>query len=249
MKKLLSIALIILMATSACKKPAPAKVDPSAKDVTIQFKNNAGGQTLMLDDVVRYTGANGQMFSVSMLKYYIGQVKLYNVNGTVVTLPGYHLINEDPVTKKTALKMAQVPMGKYNKITFLMGIDKTTNATGSQEGDLDVSKGMYWEMVGYTFLKHEGKYKSSNGSEKPLLLHFGTNVALGTEKSFVFPTEMEIGTANKIINVNFDLAKAYSNGYDLNVNDFHMSSDISEVPWIEAYRDNLNTSFSLGAIE
>jgi hypothetical protein len=248
-KKLLFIALLFVVALSACKKPAEVIIDPTAKDVTIKFNNSAGGQTLVLDDVVKYTSANGQMFSVSMLKYYIGQVKLHNVNGTAVTLPGYHLINEDPVTKKTSLKMAQVPMGKYNKITFIMGVDKSTNASGSQEGDLDASKGMYWEMTGYTFLKHEGRYKATNGAEKPLLIHFGTNTGLGQEKAFTFPAEMEIGAANKTININFDLAKAYSNGYDFNVNDFHMSSDISEVPWIEAYRDNLHTSFSLGAIQ
>jgi hypothetical protein len=249
MKKILLVAVMALVAFGGCK---PAKVvteQPAPRDVSIQFNNTAAGKPIVLDDVINYTGANGQMFSVSMLKYYIGQIKLHNVNGSTINLSGYHLINEDALTKKIAVTLPKVPIGKYNKITFVLGIDKTTNATSSQEGDLDASKGMYWEMTGYTFLKHEGKYKSANGSEQPLLLHFGTDAGYGSEKAFTFPTEMEIGLANKTINVNFDLAKAYSNGYDFNVDDFHMSTGASELPWIEAYRNNLQTCFSLGSIK
>ncbi|MFM2385315.1 MAG: hypothetical protein RL660_72 [Bacteroidota bacterium] len=243
MKRIVFVMMLaVLFGATSCEKTAPTA------DVNIQFDNMANSKALVLDDALSYTTPMGQSYSVSMLKYYIGNVVLVDAAGTEVKLDGYHLINEGTPGQKLKITMPAVANGNYTKLKFSLGVSPKMNAAAQIGGDLDVSNGMYWEMVGYTFLKHEGRYKKADGTTDVFVIHYGRDYGYIDNIEIPLSTAEVEGVA-RTIRVKFDLDKVYGNGYDMHVDNFHMSTSDTEIPWIYKFRTNLSEAFSLRSIE
>jgi hypothetical protein len=241
---IVGLSLLMSVGLFACKKPASVASDAP---VQLRFNHIANGKPLVLDDALGYTSANNQVFSASMLKYYVGKVQLVKADGTTYDVAGYHLMNCDAGGKKT-IDMAEVPNGTYTKVRFCLGVDKTSNATATIGGDLDVSNGMFWEMVGYTFFKHEGKYTNAAGNTDALVLHYGRNEGYIPQIDISLGSGLVVAGNRKVIDLNFSLDKVYSNGYDFNTYNFQMSSSDLELPWILVTKANLPGAFSFNSI-
>lgn len=151
----------LLFAAASCKKDQ--EYDSSIKsEISIEFDNVAGSSDLQLNTGT-YTNALGQNFTVTKLKYFVSNIKLTNVNGTVYTVPqgdSYFLVDEsDAATHEVELS---VPEGEYKTLSFMIGVDSLRNTTdvASRTGVLDVSAAaadMYWSWnSGYIFFKLEG---------------------------------------------------------------------------------------------
>jgi hypothetical protein len=244
MKNICKLSVLVMLTLLSCN-PKEKLLDAT---VTVKISHSANGKPIVLDDALNYTNGMGQSFSVSMLKYYIGKIQLINDDGSVYTMPEYKLINCD-LGDKTAVDLAKVPNGTYNKLKFCVGVDATSNATATIGGDLDVSQGMFWEMVGYTFFKHEGKYKTTAGDVQPLVLHYGRNEGYIQEVIINFATPLFVEGGAKIVEADFALDKVYDNTYDFNMYNFQMSATTAEIPWILKTKSGLAAAFTFKGIK
>lgn len=124
-------------------------------------------------DTVAFTTVNGQSFSISALRYYVGNVSLQNADGSTVHKQGYYLVGNDE-EGKGAFVLDSIPEGSYTSISFIVGVDSADNVTGPMEGDLDPLHGMYWTWAtGYIFFKLEGASPSSPQPRNIIEYHLG----------------------------------------------------------------------------
>ena len=169
----------------SCKKDSALKenvTDPSINKpidatkygkVTINITNKAGDNDLVLN-TANYVNANGDNFTVSKFKYYISNIVLKKSDGsTYAQKESYHLIDNKKGNKYT-ITLDSVPLGTYNGIDFLLGVDSARNTSGSQTGALDPAMGMFWSWnQGYIFLMMEGNSPNSTAFNNTLIFHIG----------------------------------------------------------------------------
>lgn len=157
MKKIviLSVCLAIGIASIAfVSKPVPGA------SLVIAFDHYAGSAPLRLDTVA-YRNDLGQPFMVTMLKYYIGLIRLDEEGGSSVSFKDYYLVDEEDEASGS-IALSNIPAGRYTGISFLVGVDSAGNCSGAQAGALDPVHGMFWAWnTGYIFFKLEGKSASS----------------------------------------------------------------------------------------
>lgn len=172
-KNTLLFALAIVAVTfSACKKDDPATGDdPGTFDLI--FDNRIGDQpaTLVGTDATDfpYTNGMGQSFNLTLLGYYISKVELSGPNGETYTdvlatgpaadqVKGfYHVLESDPASQ--TIHLENVPAGKYDQVTFTLGIDAATVQEGATGGVLDPAEGAWlwnWD-AGYIGFAMEGR--------------------------------------------------------------------------------------------
>jgi hypothetical protein len=171
MKK--NLTFIILFTTalfSACKKDnsIPDFDEQNLAPLSIEFDNIVGGRTLALNNTATpYTNSKGEKFSISMVQYFISNIKVTSTDGKEYTVKqdsSYFLISgTDRTTRFTPVK---VPEGDYSKVTFTIGVDslRSTMPIDKRTGVLDPAAGgghdgggMYWGWnSGYIFFKFEG---------------------------------------------------------------------------------------------
>jgi hypothetical protein len=169
MKKYFKIVLVALssgLLFGTCKKeklPGGPGTQDNLVPLSIEFDNIIGGQNLFLN-AVNYTNAVGEQFNVSLLQYFISNIKLRKTDGTEYAVnqdSSYFLIKEsDPATRFARFK---VPAGDYNQLSFILGVDsmRSTMDISKRTGVLDpaggMDDGMYWGWnSGYIFFKMEG---------------------------------------------------------------------------------------------
>ncbi len=177
--KRLSIIAALLMGVlffTACEKD-----DDGDKQTfgtfDLQFDNKVGDQEVTLVDATnsdfKYTNSHGQNFNVSLLGYYITNIKLEGPNGEVfvdsVTTGAlasdvrgiYQVLESDAASQ--LIQLTNVPAGKYNKVTFTVGIPADIVQEGATGGVLDPAEGAWlwnWD-AGYIGLAFEGRSPAS----------------------------------------------------------------------------------------
>ena len=86
---LITVSTSVLFAT--CKKEGlPPDNSEELVPVSIEFDNIVGGQNLFLN-VVNYTNTTGEQFNISLLQYFISNIKLRKTDGTEYT------VNQDQI--------------------------------------------------------------------------------------------------------------------------------------------------------
>lgn len=181
----------------ACDKDET--MNPTMASVEVQFDNIA-----ILDGVQRqlslvnpgdtmnyaYTNVLDQPFNLTMLKYYISKIVLEGPEGAyyedevqaeATETKGYYLIDEAEAASQL-VRLENVPVGKYNKIYFTVGVDEAGVMEGAAAGVLDpATSGMFWNWnAGYVGLKLEGHSKFSNGGAS------GNTIEPTTPKGIVY---------------------------------------------------------------
>lgn len=153
--------------TFSCDKDDEGEFGPNDKgSIILEFDNVVGSQNLQLNGPQTYTNANGDQFNVTLLNYYISNVKLKKGDGTVYTVPqdsSYFLVKES-VAASREIKLKNIPAGDYTEVTFTVGVDSTRNTMdlSKRTGMLDPAANsgednMYWSWnSGYIFFKMEG---------------------------------------------------------------------------------------------
>lgn len=147
---------------SACKKD-DVITDTSKATLTIQFDNIAGDKNLQLN-TGNYSNEAGEQFNVSLLQYFISNIKVKTTAGVEYVVPqdsSYFLVSES--TPATQFVKVKVPQGDYASISFVVGVDslRSTMDIDKRTGVLDPSgghdDGMYWGWnSGYIFFRMEG---------------------------------------------------------------------------------------------
>ncbi len=202
MKKLFGLAILAILTIMSCGKDA----EPGT--VVINFEHKVGDKTLELDNMI-YTSAAGHPFLVARLKYFVSNISLHNTDGTTYNADVVHYYEEGKDETKS-LSLAKIPAGTYNKISFVYGLDETTNVDGGLE-NTQTNQNMEWPIPGdqgYHYMKLEGRYDSlATGVIKNFNLHTGAaqNVDYYIEHTLAFPTEIKIDNNSWDIDLMMDL--------------------------------------------
>jgi hypothetical protein len=159
--------IILVSCLAACKKD-------TAGSVKIRFNHRVGTESLELSNM-KYHALAGHTFSVERLRYYVSNVALHHADGSLVKLDAPHY-REEGLEETAVLTLPEVPEGKYTQLSFMVGLDETTNKPlGLPNTVQNIS--MEWPMPGeqgYHYMKFEGKYDMmGTGVIKPFALHTG----------------------------------------------------------------------------
>lgn len=239
MKKIL-LFLIFSTALFACKKNGNTPTLESGK-VTINFSNKVAGQPVE-EGKLQYTNAAGNIYSITLLKYYVTNVVLTTDDNYDVKLNNYDLIDAFDTQNFSSIEAGLLPNATYKSMRFNLGIDSIRNHTGAQDGDLDPIHNMIWSWnTGYLFMKHEGKFINTIGDTIDLEYHLGTDIAYST---ITVPINMTIDGKEKNLNIEFDLNSMYDAPMiDFNAGNIHHSVLVSDKPWINAMVINAQDAF------
>ncbi len=181
MKKLYSLFLLALFAATIISCDDDDDEGGQTGDIEIKFDNVVGEDDLELNTSDQpYTNAAGESYKVTMLRYYISNIKLKTSDGKTYTdevtpdgSRGYYLIDESEVGSHR-VTLEKVPAGDYSEITFTIGVDANQVTEGAQLGALDPAKGMFWDWnSGYIFMMFEGESEDSSDPYKAILYHVG----------------------------------------------------------------------------
>lgn len=176
-----SLFLIIglsLLIFNSCSKDTPTSATTGT--LTLEFEPMANGTAFSLNKAY-VNSTNSESLSFSLFQYYVSNIVLTKTDGTKYTVPqkeSYFLIKHDG-TDNPEITLTNVPVGDYNSVSFMVGVDSTANLSdpSTLPSALDVAKGMHWSWSqGYIFLKSEGKVNGTTDFK----YHLGLNSNLKT---------------------------------------------------------------------
>ncbi len=112
--------------------------------------------------------------TIETLKFYLSHFELNNDGKNVWQEENsFHLIDAENPTSLIFILPVK-PDLNYNQLSFSLGVDSLTHASGAMGGDLDPTKGMYWSWKsGYINFKLEGKSPKVTNRQHDFNLHLG----------------------------------------------------------------------------
>ncbi len=233
MKKrhLLPAALFIsvLVIITSCSKEYSAtggyKAPSDSFNLSINFTPTCDSVRLSFDS--SYTNFWDEPFKVSAFKFYVSNFDLINTDSNRIyhVNPDKYFLVDAADSTTWSVKLAAVPF-RYNRISFLIGVDSIKNVSGAQTGALDPAKGMFWTWnSGYIMAKLEGNSPVSSLTNGKFEYHIGgfkdsTNVL--RRPTLLFPygqySEIVVGTKS-IIKINADVKAWFYNPHDIMIKD------------------------------
>lgn len=155
-----------------------ANVGTTTGRIILDNNENSTDSSSSLNSDALYTNAYGNELNINKVRYWVSNVVLYDSTFKAYAEPNsYHLIDlrkKDNVINE-AFTVSGVPLGKYRKISFSIGVDPAQNYNITNLlGDLSPNVGMSWTLdTGYIFFKMEGRFKKSNGNYAYFSYHIG----------------------------------------------------------------------------
>jgi hypothetical protein len=172
MKKIISISILALSFLFSCKKKAEETPKASIKtsSISIQFETRAGDDRFVIGQ--NYVNSSNETFNVNLLRYYVSNLVLRKPDGSATKLSDtYFLIDAEG---RETITVPNVPEGNYSGLSFLIGVDSAKTKSGVQTGDLDVTKGMFWNSWGvYINFMMNGNSPSAKNASKAFMYHIG----------------------------------------------------------------------------
>ena len=229
----LVIIFILTNSFFAIKSSYSQNTSDIIASVILRFDNVAGNNDLKLDSGL-YTNTAGEKFTVTLLQYFISNIRFTTARGSQYIVPQnscYFLINEEDSASQFC--SIHIPSGTYTAISFMVGVDSLRNTMDidKRTGVLDpTASDMYWQWnSGYICLKIEGI--SSAAAVDPLGLHkyryhiggFGgyTSHTLSNIKTVTLDliNQPIIVAANKITNLHIlaDVLKVFSGASNVSI--------------------------------
>ena len=199
----------------------------TAGSLTVTFDNRVGNDQLVFNDR-SYVNASGDTFTISQIRYWIGDLRLVKANGDVWKAPQpYYLIQQlsqqGPQTRLN-INLDSVPAGEYTRVEFLVGVDSADNSNtdvvSRLGGDLEVGIGMNWNWnTGWIFVKMEGQYvDTQTGERKPYRRHIGVNG--NARRVSLSPGSTRVGADPATVTVRTDLLGMFQNPHPISLQQF-----------------------------
>jgi hypothetical protein len=170
-KRVFFLSMGILLVLLSCKKDAGiATFQGTLTDTSgaphrlvIRFKPFANAIPVKPNDEF-YPGVHHDKFTVTKFKYYVSNIRIKRDDGSVfIESESYHLIRHVDSLVTDSIVILNLPVGNYNNIEFLLGVDSLHNVSGAKSGDLDPINEMFWDWnQGYIFYKLEGDFLSDS---------------------------------------------------------------------------------------
>jgi hypothetical protein len=107
------------------------------------------------------------------LRFYLGHFTFYQNNTAILEDKNYHLFDlEEESTLNLTFNLPE--NATFDSLTFNLGVDSLTTASGAMGGDLDPTKGMFWTwQSGYINVKMEGSSEKCPARNGEFLFHLG----------------------------------------------------------------------------
>ncbi|MBS1584025.1 MAG: hypothetical protein JSS82_00550 [Bacteroidetes bacterium] len=136
---------------------------------------HVGANTVAFDD-------SGRRYQLSVARFYISQITFHNADGTDWQSYGKHSLIS---LGQEEYLIDSVPVGNYKSISFVIGLDPTTNKTSPDQYETgDVlgyqTPSMYFgDGKGYIFMNVQGKADTS--AAQNAAVNVGFNFQVGTD--------------------------------------------------------------------
>ena len=190
---------VLLLALISCITCAGQTSKSSLlKSLRIEFRNVVDSTPMQLGS--SYKNSFGEEYTIKTFKYYVSNISLKTAEGKTYQIKGSHLINEADSISKVVL--IQAPRGDYKELSFLLGVDSIYNVSGTQTGDLDPIKGMFWTWnSGYIMAKLEAISTSSSAVNHKVEYHIGgykVDQKVSRKVVLMLPSILATNDVNKI---------------------------------------------------
>lgn len=140
--------------------------------IVIHIDHRVGDAPLRFDTTM-YENALHQSYALSMVKYYVSNIRIHCEGNFDYTSSACFLVDASD-SASTTITLPRVPLATYRSISFTIGVDSARNCSGLQEGALDPARGMFWAWnSGYIFLKVEGTSPVSTSPKHLIEYHVG----------------------------------------------------------------------------
>lgn len=244
--------LTVLLFLYACTGYGQLPGRQSAATVTFNFVHVAGDKLLQADST--YANAFGEQYTISKFRYYISHLvfKGKSPASRPVVLDTCLLIDEmKPASKQITL---QVPAGRYDTISFLLGVDSIRNISGAQSGALDPLQDMFWTWnTGYVMAKLEGSAPASKLPRHMMEYHIGGfsgkyNVLRTIELPLSPKGVILVATKQpKEITITVNVNAWFSGTHELKIADQPACSSIGELA--QKFADNYSRMFTIRSVK
>jgi hypothetical protein len=213
---LYTAVVLILFWINACKAPEPNLPNTPLGNITLFINHKIDGQALQFDTMM-YQNLASNTYSVTRLNYYLSNFELYQNGARVYT--SNQIVYIDARQQPVSIQLENVPIGAYNQVSFLIGIDATNNQHGMIP-NTDENIGMIWPEAmggGYHFLKIEGQFLTPANDRKGYAIHTGLNECLIQHQPIVINISVN-QTTSSTQNLTMNLNEWYKNPYSYNIN-------------------------------
>ena len=212
--------------------------------IKIHISNYGGNEVLALDTFA-YKNSFGQLYKISKLKYYIGNIEIVKLDGKKILDNRYFLVDEENEQSKNIL-LENLPVSEFKEINFIIGVDSLHNCSGLQSGALDPRNGMFWTWnTGYVFFKLEGYSPASTSNANFFEYHIGgfqkphnaiRRIHITRNESYFLSKEIETQ-----VEIKFDVDEALKSPTDI---DFSLLSSVTDFHNAATIANNYMNAFS-----
>lgn len=242
---------------SSCSSEKDGDVPPELTTgiLKLTFDNKVGTSDLLLNTET-YTNSSGETYSVSTLRYIIGNIVLVDKNGREFVYPedkSFFIVNEEDSTSTTVL-LDSINGGEYTTIRFGIGVDQSWYPLNGENLIPKANElGMTRNGGGdYIFLMFEGEYTSTHTPNPTLFkYHMGSH---GTDQDNYREVELQLPETLKIndktqagLVLKTDVAKIFDSENTLSLD---VKNNIEEDPENALkIADNFSAAFSVVNVE
>ncbi|WP_136480455.1 MbnP family protein [Cognatitamlana onchidii] len=208
---------IFLMVLFSCNEDTGDNV--SIASVSLNFSHSWDDAPITNSDfnIIKFTNANGEVLSITKLRYLISRIILENASGETLPINGYNLVD---VSKNESLlfrPINNIPQGDY-KVSFLFGFNNEDNYNNNYL-DLNSASWNVPEQLGggYHYMQLEGKFIDNDLTEKGYAYHAiravdASKQPLKFEDTFI---KVNLGTVNLTnhaqLNIDMNVAEWFKN--------------------------------------
>lgn len=173
MKKIYLIGFFCMMMFS-CRKIKTESV--STGKIIFTFDHRYNHQPMVYDSLI-YKNEAGNSFMINQIQYFITNVTLHKSDGSKKILNKkefWHYIDKDITSMLTWNVSDEIPVGRYDSISFMVGFTKEVNKTGLFVNPPE--NNMSWPEViggGYHYMKINIKYLDTTNFLQSFNFHLG----------------------------------------------------------------------------
>ena len=165
---------------------------------TLSFVPVYNGERVSLSSRIE---SNGEWLEFDDCRFYISHLVTYSSGKQWKDDEKAHLID---LEENASILLTPLAV-KIDSISFMIGIDSTTNVSGILEGDLDPINGMYWAWnSGYINFKLQGKSSKSNNADKSFEFHLGGYLS---PFQTIQPVTLPVKNAEETIEIEIELSQ------------------------------------------
>ncbi|WP_299884080.1 MbnP family protein [uncultured Lacinutrix sp.] len=191
MKKIFALLIISAITFTSCSDDNDDNLKTKTEAKTsFNFTHNWDDTAIAGSDFenTQYTNANGEMITMTRLRYIISDVTFTKANGESTTIEGYKLVDvtNDDLNYNPEMK---IPTGAYTSVSFTYGLKHEDNIDGAYTDLNSASFNVPMAALGggYHYMQFDGKYTNSTVTDAPFNYHHIRAVNAGMPP--VFPDQ------------------------------------------------------------